>query len=92
MKPERYSRGKALRVFWVDSAESSGWNYDENPPVHVEEVVTLGFVVNTSEKGLGLSTSLSQLGGTLSRVYIPWQAITGIQSLSGWDRDDNHPD
>ena len=89
MKPEKYIRGKALRVFWVDSTQSAGWQYHENPPVHVEEVVTLGFVVNTTNRGLNMTTSISELGGTLSMVSIPWECVIGIQSLNGWDRTDN---
>lgn len=89
MRPEKYDRGTALRVFWVDSAQSSGWRYEENPPVHIEEVVTLGFVANTSDKGISLTTSMSDNGGILSMVMIPWEAITRIQELESWGRYDN---
>lgn len=91
MRPEKYSKGTALRVFWVDSTQSEGWRYEENPPVHIEEVVTLGFVANTSNMGLSLTTTISDAGGILSLVMIPWEAILDIQELTDWGRYDNLP-
>lgn len=91
MKPEKYRRGKALRVFWVDSTENAGWHYGENPPVYIEEVVSLGWVASTSDKGLNLTTTISERGGTLSLVSIPWEAITDIQDIPEWGRYDEIP-
>lgn len=91
MKPEKYDRGTALRVFWVDSTQSEGWRYEENPPVHIEEVLTLGFVANTSAMGISLTTTMSDNGGILSLVTIPWEAITFIQELKDWGRYFNLP-
>lgn len=88
MKPEEYIKGQALRVFWVDSTQSAGWQYAEHPPVHIEEVVSLGFFINSSPKGVNLSHSLSEHGAVLSLVTIPWEAITHIQDIEGWGRYD----
>jgi hypothetical protein len=86
MKPEKYRRGQALRVLWVDSTQRAGWLYDEHPPVHVEEVVTQGFVVNQSPKGLNITSTISEAGGVLSLVTIPWECITDIQDIEDWGR------
>lgn len=88
MKPERYRRGQALRVFWVDSTECGGWHYGENLPVQIEMVESLGWVVNTSGKGLSITTTISDRGGVLATVSIPWGAITGIQDIPEWGRYD----
>lgn len=86
MTPQTYTRGDALRVAWVDSTEQSGWMYAEEPPVHIERIVTTGFVVNTSPDGINLTHSLSKLGGVLGLVTIPWACITSIQELKDWNR------
>ena len=90
MKPQTYLRGQALRVFWVDSSHRAGWRYDD-PPVLIEEVSTLGWVVNTNRKGLNMTTSISKHGGILSLVTIPWQSVTNIQVIPEWNRDANLP-
>lgn len=90
MKPEKFSRGTALRVFWVDSSQTAGWQYDETP-VLIEKIATLGWVVNTSEDGINMTSTLSRHGGALSLVAIPWACITYIQTLPEWNRDANLP-
>lgn len=84
-------RGQALRVFWVDSTQSAGWRYEDNPPVHVEDVVSLGFFVNDSPKGINITTTLSDNGGILSYTTIPWEAVTVIQDIPEWDRHASLP-
>jgi len=91
MKPREYTRGKALRVFWVDSTQTAGWKYDEEIPVTIERIATLGWVVTTSPDGMNMTTTLSRHGGVLSFVSIPWRAITHIQELNEWDREANLP-
>lgn len=86
MKPQTYARGIALRVTWVDSTQSHGWLYTENPPVHIERIVTQGFAVNTSPDGLNMTSTISKLGGVLGLVTIPWACITSIQELEDWNR------
>lgn len=92
MKQQKFERGDALRVFWVDSTQSAGWMYESNPPVHVEEVTSLGFFVNSSVKGINLSTTLSENGGILSLITIPWECITGIQEIHEWGKGFNLPE
>lgn len=91
MKPLSFRRGTALRVFWVDSTHTPGWIYDEHPTVEVENVSTLGWAVNSTVRGLNLTSTLSTRGGLLSLVTIPWAAITDIQELKEWNRDTNIP-
>lgn len=91
MKPEKYSRGQTLRVFWVDSTQSAGWRYEANPPVKIEEIVSIGFVAGCSEVGINLTTTVSDGGGVLSFVSIPWEAITHIQDIPDWGRYEKLP-
>lgn len=92
MKRTDYDRGSALRIFWVDSCHSPGWQYGDRGIPEVERVVTLGFVVASNEEGLVLSTSLSQKGAALAPVIVPWEAITHIQEIpSEWHRESNLP-
>jgi hypothetical protein len=91
MKPRAFSRGTALRVFWVDSSQTAGWKYDENIPVMVEKIATLGWVTDTSSDGINMTSTLSKHGGVLSYISIPWKAIVHIQELNEWDRDANLP-
>lgn len=91
MKPLSFRRGTALRVFWVDSTQTSGWLYDSLPDVQVENVATLGWAVNSTINGLNITSTLSRRGGILSIVTIPWRAITDIQELKEWNRDTNIP-
>lgn len=91
MKSQSFPRGKAIRVFWVDSTQSAGWKYGEEIPVTIEKIATLGWVVGTSKDGLNMTTTLSQNGGVLSIVAIPWQSVVHIQECNEWDRDVNLP-
>jgi hypothetical protein len=91
MTPISFRRGTALRVFWVDSTQTPGWIYEKLPTVQVERVATLGWAVNSSVRGLNLTSTLSTRGGALSLVTIPWAAITDIQELEEWNRDANLP-
>ncbi|CAN5950560.1 unnamed protein product [Sphagnum jensenii] len=90
-RQQNFPRGRALRVFWQDSTQLSGWQYGEEVPVHIERVATLGWVVSSSKDGINMTTSLSKNGGALSLVAIPWLAITHIQELPEWDRNSNLP-
>jgi hypothetical protein len=92
MKPQMYPRGKALRVFWVDSTQSGGWRYGENHSVVIENIATLGWITETDEDGLSMTSTLSRHGGVLTVVSIPWQAVVDIQELPEWDRDANLPE
>jgi hypothetical protein len=91
MKPQNFSRGDALRVFWVDSTQTAGWQYESEIPVLIEKIATLGWVTDTSDEGLNITTTISRQGGVLSIVTIPWKAITCIQELKDWNRDVNLP-
>jgi hypothetical protein len=85
--------GDAIRVFWEDSTQSGGWCHPhcEETPVRIEDVCSLGFFVNSSERGLNLTTSLSSHGGVLSIVSIPWASIRTIQRIPEWNSDHNLP-
>lgn len=86
MKPEKYSRGDTLRVLWVDSAQTPGWVYEAEPPVNIEEAVTCGYFVNSSNEGINMTTTLSDGGGALNLIAIPWSAIREIQQIFDWGR------
>lgn len=92
MKPKMFPKGLALRVFWVDSTQIAGWRYADNLPVHIEKIVTLGWVVNCSDEGISLTTTIASSGSVLSSVMIPWVSVVHVQELNEWDRDSNLPD
>jgi hypothetical protein len=92
MTPTTFPRGKALRVFWVDSTQIAGWRYGDQIPVHIEKIITLGWVVNCSTEGIGMTTTIAESGSVLSSVMIPWVAVVHIQELNEWDRDSNLPE
>lgn len=85
---EAYAKGIALRVSWVDSTQRSGWMYEENPPVVVEDIITQGFFINSTKVGMNISSTMSEGGGILSLVTIPWEAIKNVQIIEEWSRDD----
>lgn len=85
MNPQNYRRGTSLRVFWVDSSQKAGWQYAKVHPVQIERVMTTGHVVNCSEDGIAMTSSLSHYGGVLGLVNIPWACVTNVRELEDKD-------
>ena len=69
-------QGQSVRVVWSDSSYSKGWHY---PPYHfgspLRHIETLGYVVQSDDDVLVVSTSKDQDGGCLCPTFIPWGAV-----------------
>lgn len=90
MKPKKLPRGKAVRIFWADSATTQGWQTKESG--EMAKIATLGFVTKTTPEFIVVSTSIAINGDSLSPVSIPWRCVLHIQKLpSDYDRNNNLP-
>jgi hypothetical protein len=82
MRARKLRYGQAVRVIWEDSSTASGWIY-KNPKAIGEptRVVSMGFVVNSRQDSITLTTSIDAEAGNLSPVTIPWSAVQRVDVL-----------
>lgn len=86
MRPIELPKGKAVHVNWIDSVTQTGWNY-EGGGFEPEHVHSIGYVISASPKTLVLSTSISDRGGIVSALIVPWQAVDEVALIGAdWDR------
>ncbi len=80
MEKQALHFGEAVSIVWRDSASFPGWRVNtEN--LHAGEVVTLGYVMGTTETELIVSTSIGSQGGALDPLVIPWSAVESVKRL-----------
>lgn len=65
--------GRAVYIQWEDSATVDGWR--SSPQVDYGTITSVGFVVETDEKGLVLSTSLNDQFTCICPLSIPWSCV-----------------
>lgn len=82
MKPQSFKFGAAIRCSWVDSAMRRGWFH---PPsegtLKPQRIVSQGFVVDTNDDAIVLSTSVDDTAAVIGPLIIPWVAITSLNIL-----------
>ena len=73
-------KGKAIQVFWFDSASMFGWHGTEDG--HIMRLVSLGYVTKVTDNELIITTSVNTTAEqALSPLAIPWGAIRQIVEL-----------
>lgn len=88
MKVRKLPFGKAVRVQWHDSKSLPGWRYNTSHHRAVAKIVTQGYVVQTNNEGITVTTSISTEGVSLDDITIPWGCIQYLELLGReWDRD-----
>lgn len=76
---------KAVKVKWVDSYESQGWQLMENFPATCkkQEITTLGWQVRKDKHGIAVAASYGpdpeQVCGTM---FIPAEAIKSVEAIA----------
>lgn len=78
--------GSAIQVDWQDSRAYSGWSYDPREKVTPAQIKSLGYVVQSNEDSLVITTSLGNAGQSIDKLSIPWRAISEIELLPGSGR------
>ena len=72
--------GKAVRVYWQDSAANHGWKgVDEE--VGSVLITTLGYVLKCDATDLTLSNSFSNEMNVMCPLSIPWVSIHRCEDL-----------
>lgn len=72
--------GDAVRVYWLDSSVQEGWQ--RTPPKDgTGQIVTLGYVIESSLATLVISHSIEKSGPFLSTLSIPRGAIVSVEKL-----------
>lgn len=78
--------GRAVRVFWEDSASNPGWQYNPERLGDTAKVVSLGWAVGDKE-WLDLCGHISEDGAMHDVLHIPWGAIENLEVLpETWHR------
>ena len=77
MEPIEVSFGDAVVLTWHDSRALAGWQYDNNRERVVGEIRSLGRVVQSSDKGITITSSINE-HATIDDLTIPWGAIQEI--------------
>lgn len=87
VKRTKYKFGQALRVAWHDSMRLDGWKYKPTEIGEVGKMMTIGYVVNTTDEALAVTSSIGHLGGVLDALSIPWSCIVNVEELGEeWNR------
>ena len=86
MDPLALKPAVLVRVTWVDSDYTRGWHYpaEETGEYKLDlgsEITSVGLVVKANERSLVLSSSLSDSGGVLCPLSIPWGMIQRLEEL-----------
>jgi hypothetical protein len=90
-KVKDLTRGKAVRVAWVDSSTRHGWTEKEIPG-RTGKIISLGYVTDVRNDCLTLSTSIAENADSISPLSIPWVCIVDLVILpDGYDRNKNLP-
>jgi len=88
MKQLPLPKGKAVQLYWVDSAIKHGWQHLNQDNYGVETVSSMGYVVESKPEHLTLTCSISASDGVIAPLSIPWEAIVDIQLLPDeWDSE-----
>ena len=80
MRAKKLERGQLVKVFWVDSYSNHGWQIEYEPP-DFARIVSSGFVVNSNNKGVTLTTSTGSENDCHGPLTIPWCAIKYVDVL-----------
>jgi hypothetical protein len=89
LKAEILPFGKAVSVFWVDSACAYGWKGHKDVGDTLG-IVSLGYVAKCDEDRITLTTSITNQLDVNSPISIPWVAIFQIRELpDAFDRSIN---
>jgi hypothetical protein len=75
--------GDAVALTWHDSRALTGWQYDPERPRIVGEIHSLGRVVQSSEYGLTITTSIHEKA-TIDDLTVPWGSVIEIQVLEDY--------
>lgn len=81
MEARKLPFGKAVSVFWVDSAAHHGWTNPDNELNDTTAIVSLGYVTKTDNDKVVLTSSITKDLGVLCPISIPWVAIFQVQEL-----------
>lgn len=79
MKPQHFPFGKAVTVFWVDSAIMQGWRkYDEGDSIPIQSI---GYVTKTDDDIIVLTTSITNDFAINTPIAIPWGCVVQVREL-----------
>lgn len=82
MKAQTFKFGTAVRVQWVDSAMRRGWSRpDSDGPYAPQRIVSQGFVVESNDKGLTITSSIDDENSVIGPMIMPWGCIENLQVL-----------
>jgi hypothetical protein len=85
MTKHKLKFGDAVRVWWMDSREIPGWQY-EHPEPHIGRIVTLGYFVKEDDDAVIVAHSIEKSHAFLGTINIPKGAISKIDTLGELSR------
>ena len=82
MKTEELEKHSLVRVVWVDSNYTQGWQHDRDKTVCVPKIVSVGYVTAATEEAVEVAGSLgADDGDKLNPLSIPLVSVVEIERL-----------
>lgn len=81
MAPKKKYPYSLVEVYWTDAQTSHGWEDEEESDIDTPTVVTIGFLIKESDKGIRLASTVGEDRTHNSRIDIPAKMITSIKTL-----------
>lgn len=80
MEKTKLNFGEAISFIWHDSKALEGWQYDPTRKRNVGTIHTLGRVVQSSDEGITVTSSLCGLA-SIDDLTVPWGAVEILERL-----------
>ena len=75
--------GQAVTVEWADSKSALGWSYSPKTKRTPGYIRSLGYVVQSNDECLTITTSLDDRGASIDDFSIPVGALRKVEVLPG---------
>lgn len=73
--------GQAVRLEWADSKSALGWAYNPTRKRTPGRIFSIGYVVQTNDECLTITTSMDPRGASIDDFSIPLGCITNLDIL-----------
>lgn len=75
--------GPMVEVRWIDSGGQGGWHEPDQSlkPFDQQECMTIGYLLEDSERGIGLVMGTGQAGMNMDSVTIPRVSVLSVKRL-----------
>jgi hypothetical protein len=83
MKIPKLELGQIIRLEWADSKSALGWTYSPESKRTPGRIFSIGYVVQSNEDCVTITTSMDIRGASLDDFSIPVGCITKLEIIKG---------